>query len=218
MIVPMTLMGVVVVGGIWLLTGDSRRDAPWVFPLVAALVFVTLGRTAQKTARTVWSSYEIELHPDRIVRRQANTPDLELDRASVTALQEVPGKALNVIGATRAQVVSVPALISDYESIRAELLQWHSAAPIKRPDRGLPMVAVAVFTSVGLFVMAFSRSVPPLVGALAAGALSPLFVYVLWHVPRSPHFDARTRRAVWWSVLPLLALVMRVARYISDGQ
>ena len=80
------------------------------------------------------------------------------------------------------------------------------------------MVAVAVFTSVGLFVMAFSRSVPPLVGALAAGALSPLFVYVLWHVPRSPHFDARTRRAVWWSVLPLLALVMRVARYISDGQ
>lgn len=68
---------------------------------------------------------------ENIIRRvQEGVPELAVERAAVTAIEERAGYGMAVIGSDRRRAVPVPFHIERHGALRAALAEWHPIQPL----------------------------------------------------------------------------------------
>lgn len=182
--------------------------APVALVIVGFAMFMGT-RNAMKRSQRQLESFRILLDDHSIRRVMNEFPDLAVQRSEVTAIEEREGQGLAVYGTDRRVSLPVPIHVERYAELRRALEQWHPIEP-KPPARGAGwtvLAMAAVIAGFGVTFLATNLLLVIVVGSALAIALILCMVMVL----RSPHTNARLKRNMLVALLPLAAIIARVA-------
>jgi len=184
----------------------------------AGFAFVIVGMTmiplalgqyqGRRRAKRQLTSYTVTLDGEHIRRVIAGMADIEVKRAEVTAIEERRPGGLSVYGRDRRFFVGVNDQVEGYDAIRNQLSGWRPFDE-KRPAKFFVVLLVSVLTVVAFAVTILSHD--RLVVASVGSALAIALIVCGLMIFRSPHVDRKTKRATLFMLLPLGAIVARVA-------
>jgi hypothetical protein len=180
--------------------------------LYLGYVAFAIPRKLKKRLAKCWDTYDLEIGDDYFLRRQADTPDLQLKFGEVTRVERLPGRYLRIIGKSKQHVIGIPESIENFEEVLQivsgiQPLTLRSGELWRRPIFYMAAGAVAFVT------MVWSRS-SILFTPLAVG-LSIMVLWTFWSVRRNPNASRQTRRAVWWYLLILIPCLQKMLEGIS---
>ena len=180
------------------------------FGLLLAFVVYRIIRRVRKMMTNAIETYELTIDDLQITRTQRECPTMVIPRFEVKRLSERAGQGFKIETANFRQCIWVPAELEGYEEVKALLLSTTAAET--RTVRHPLVVAYAaqVLMVVGFFIVMLSER-RVLVTAVGAAILCFYIYYVFQLVRTWPNASRATRRALWITPLPALALVARVA-------
>ena len=207
------VMAAVVIVSLVLSARTSQTPAALAILVVTSVALLTYmaiipRRRVRRVLPKLWQTYVLEIGPDYLLRRQADTPDIHLRFQDVKRIEHLPGRYLRVIGNSSFQVIGIPEDIDQLAEIRQTL---EAIAPItkRRADRNLNWSVLLALGFAGWIVMLWSSSprvVLP-VGAVVTGMLIWLFVYL----QRSPNVPQANRRGAWVYLILAGLCLLRLA-------
>jgi hypothetical protein len=196
--------------------GDNWRQGS-IAPLVPAVfvIFLVLGGLAFGVKRGVkqnqesWSSFELVIGEDFLIRKIKDFPTLEIQRHEVTAIKE-SAAGLHVETNVRDRAIGIATALVGYDDVKDRLGCWMPVQELKpgwmSPARlmwGLPLIVLVLF---GCFLMSTRSWV-----IVATGM--PLFVglsWSLWLIRKSVQVSAKTKRLMLIAALPLMAIAAKL--------
>lgn len=186
----------------------SLASVPISFILIAAAAYAGI-RKSSKGLQNRWSSYELSLIDDVVIRRQAQTPDIEIRRNQVVSLQETSSGDIIIKTDDRRKFIVVPASLNGREEVREHLAKWQKIELLtERPILKILPIVTALGT-IGAFATTVASQNIRVV--LPVGFL--LIAVLLWsliEIQRSPHVEARIKRSAWLVLLPLLGVAVKI--------
>jgi hypothetical protein len=159
-----------------------------------------------------WETYVLEIGPDYLLRRQADTPDVRIAFSEVQRVEPSSGVSLRVIGVNKFQMIGIPEGIEHFDEVMVTIT---ALAPVTAPrsNRALRINALTGFGFAGYMVMLWSRS--PWVVVPLAAALSALLIWVVVFMQRSPNVARQSRRTAWLYLLGILTCGLKVLATIG---
>jgi hypothetical protein len=155
-----------------------------------------------------WSSYELLLDNDTLIRKQVRTPDLQIHRNEITRLQEIQSGNLVVKTDDKRKFIVIPNSLDGFEEVKLQLAEWKELEI--QPEQPLwkragIWLALALF--IGLIIVFASQSIQIV---LPIGLLLILFfVWSFVELQRSPQMDAKIKRSSWFG-FPLVIIIIGV--------
>jgi hypothetical protein len=192
---------------------SSVNVLPVAIPIsvLLALLAGRIGLTrAVKRQRVLFESYRVTIDESAIIREQFNTPTIRIMKSDITLIAKNANKSLTIKGRNNREVIGIGAQIEDYDELEKILRQ---IKPFSDPSQKallekyrslLGIVTIILFAAVFL---SQDKLMVTLCGILLLGLLGWSFIEVL----RSTHFDARTKRSVYIMILPVFAIVAKIA-------
>jgi hypothetical protein len=212
-----TVMLFVIVAGFIFYFAFSKSGSLGFAFVMAGLMMLMLAFSAyrsQKLAAAKLASYVVFLDDERIRCVITGMPDIEVTRSDVTAIEERRPGGLAVYGRERRNFVGINDDMDGYAAIRDQLLQWRSFDERKPASFLIAIVAtILTVTAFGVTILSHDRMVVASVGSGLVIALIVCAVMVL----RSPHVDRKTKRTMFFLVLPIAAIVARIAFALSGA-
>lgn len=201
-----------------LLAGHNAPDTKTVliFAIFAALfltyvAFVSPKRMHRRLLKG-WSTYLLEIGPDYLLRRQADTPDVRLSFSEVHRIERRAGYALRVIGASKLREIGIPEGIEHFDEV---LHTVAALAPVAASpgDRALRTNVLMATGLVVYMVMLWATS-PWIVLPLAA-AVSTLLIWLIVFMQRSPNVTLRAKRNGWLYLIGVFTCGLKVLATIG---
>jgi hypothetical protein len=195
-------------------TDDTRSAiifAIFIACFITCIAFVSPRRMHHRLAR-LWDSYTLDIGPDYLLRRQADTPEIRLAFSEIQRIERRLGHGLRIIGSTKLRVIGIPEGTERFD----EVLQTVSAlAPVQPPstDRALRANILTGFGFAAYMVMLLSTS-PWIVLPLALG-LSTLLLWFVIFVQRSPNTTRYAKRTGWLYLLGVATCGLKVLATIG---
>jgi len=167
------------------------------------------GRKGMRAQIERYRSYTIVVGEDALERRMEGFPPVRLALAEITRGVRIPGRGLTLYAQGPRPALYLPAALEDFEALAAWLERGKTfeVRPARRWRMGLVFLAMLLPTAaLAVTLTATSRAV-----ILACGIPAILILAAsLFLTVSSPQLDRRTRRQMWWVLLPLLALGVKV--------
>jgi hypothetical protein len=165
-----------------------------------------------------WTTYELVIGEDFLIRRVKDFPELEIRRDEVTSIKESPA-GLQVTTKSRDRTIGIGSALIDFEDAKARLCQW--MMPAKQTQQG--------WSSPGRWVAALPLFVLLLFGAFLLSAKSwililsgmPLLAILLWSfalIRKSFQISDQMKRTSLLIFLPLLAIVAKLVQALINWQ
>lgn len=157
-----------------------------------------------------WETYELEIGPDYLLRRQADIPELRLKFDEVQAVEHVQGRYLRVIGNSRGRVIAIPEGIDQFDKVLKAISSLFPvrARAIEQWQKYRAFMAVGLLLFVTMLWATSPRAVIPL--SLATGSV---IVWVFYWIRRNPNVAESTKRIAWiyWLFFAMCVLKLFVA-------
>jgi hypothetical protein len=181
-----------------------------------ALIFYFSFRRALGRLEENWSSYQLLVGSDTIVRKQVRLPDLEIHRDQVTKLQEKAGTGLFIKAQEKRLSIYVPATLEGYDELRDLLSHWGGPGKTSSTNSfssSLQILAVVSFGA-GFAIMWLSKNL-----ALIITAGAYVIVYMLWAsilLRQRKDIDPRLKLSIWKIVIIVLAFALMLYGRINS--
>jgi len=164
-------------------------------------------RRGYKILHERWSSFQIIMSPEFIIRKQSTIPDIEIEREQVSKIQENLS-GIFVRTAEKQNYIHVPRSLEGYQEVKSELQQWHTIEQQSAKQDYVSILLLLLFAA--SFAAMFLSSRAWLV--ISAGIF--IIVYTLWgqiSFRRNTQIDARAKLNTWRIVLLVLLMLGIVA-------
>jgi len=181
--------------------------------LLTYMFFMTPRRVRRILARC-WQTYTLEIGPDYLLRRQAETPDLRLSFSEIKRIERRPGEYVRVIGPHRLQVIGIPEGIDRFDDVWQTLSSLAPVNPLTSIQRSYFTIGSAA--GAALFLAALWVRSPELSLILLLSFIA-LAGWALAITVRSPNVTRKGRRngVMLYSWLILLCL-LKVVSVVAD--
>jgi hypothetical protein len=197
--------------------GDTWRHGSIIslLPLAVVILFLLSSiaysfMKAQKREQEVWSSWELILGEDFLIRRIKGFPEMEIRRDEITALKESDA-GLRVETNSRDRVIVIAPALVDYQDARARVSLW--MVPVQQtqhewlsPARWMVVLPLLVLLLFGSFFLATRSYVVVATGIPLLGILA----WSVLRIQRSAQLGANLKRSSLMIFFPLLAIVARL--------
>lgn len=189
---------------VWGTVPISKLTMLWIaFVVLCAVYFVP--RRMKRRLRKCWETYELEIGPDYLCRRQGDISDLKVNFTEIKSIHHVPQRYLRVM--SKQGLLAIPTSIEHFEEIVSRLSQ---IKPIEvthiqewQKSLGIILGSIMLFTAM---LWSTSRSIGiPLVCATA--------IYLIWifrRIRRNPNNSRGTKRVAWVYLLIVLFCAMKL--------
>ena len=188
---------------------ETRHTTGWVLLYLSAVVVLCTWLAARSTRRS-WEDFRLELDDDSLQRTQHRLPPVTVHRAEVTRVEEIRDRGLVVYTNDSERFIFVPAALTGYDELRAELDIW---APVIR------LSAATTWRRQWFGIASALTLVGWMVATMASGAVIfvvpssfAISVFLLWAfvaAQRSLHLAPRAKRGMWLVVFPILGLTLK---------
>jgi hypothetical protein len=101
-------------------SGFDHKSIATTGVFIAFLVAYSVFSTARYTRRLLakyWQTYDLEIGPDYLLRRQADLPDLCLHFDEITRVERLPGRYLHVIGGNKRQFIEIYEVLESFDDV-----------------------------------------------------------------------------------------------------
>jgi hypothetical protein len=190
-------------------------------PSVLAILF-SIGAIAFGVGRGLkrnqesWSSYELVIGEDFLIRRIKDFPELEIQRQEVTAIKE-SAAGLHVQTKLKDRTIGIAPALVGYEDAKERLSRWMIPVQESRQGRitparwlwSFPLFVIALF---GCFFMANRSWIIVVTGVPLLVGLS----WCLWFIRKSLQVSAYVKRLSLTTILPMLAITAKLILTIID--
>ena len=213
------MMLIPMVGGM-AIVGYLNPDSPEMLVLmpvlgVALIIFMRLRPSPQTLAmKANFQSYRLTIDDDCIRRESDGLPTIEIARKDVASIEKQGAKGWLIKSKTSTDMIGIQQYIQDPEQLEA-LLQ--TICPITYSGKAInwqaytPVVAVVMLA---LMFGAFASKMPWVV--IACGSITTILLLgSLWFSQRSKYIPEAAKKKAWIIILPLTAIVVRVAMAIT---
>ena len=172
-------------------------------------LFMSPRRLHKKLSRC-WDTYSLEIGPDYLLRRQADTPDLRLSFSEIKRIERRPGEYVRVIGSQKLHVIGIPEGVEHFDEVWQLVSALAPTAPVTKLQQVRTVLASALG---GVFFLAALWSSSPSVSLTFSALFIGLAVWGIVNSIRSPNVMRKTRRTVillysWFIFLTLLKAMM----------
>jgi hypothetical protein len=196
--------------------GDTWRQGSFASLVPAAFaILLVLGALAFGVKRGVkrnqesWSSFELVVGEDFLIRKIKDFPALEIQRHEVTAIKE-SAVGLHVETEVRDRAIGIASALVGYDEVKERLGRWMPVQELKpgwmTPARwmwGLPLIVLVLF---GCFLISTRSWVIVATGVPLFSGLS----WSLWFIRKSVQVSAKTKRLMLMTALPLMAIAAKL--------
>jgi hypothetical protein len=154
-----------------------------------------------------WETYDLEIGPDYLLRRQSDIPDLRLQFDDVQAVEHVQGRYLRVIGKTKSRVISIPESIDHFDQVLGTVA---SLRPVRvRTIEQWQKYRAFMAAGLLLFMIMLWATSPVVVIPLSL-ATGSVIVWVFFWIRRNPNFSIEQRRIAWIYWLFFLVCILKL--------
>jgi hypothetical protein len=196
-------------------TARSMIEYGLIMLAYVACLTVWYPRRMRQRLMKCWETYDLEIGPDYLLRRQADVPDLRLQFDDVQAVEHVPGRYLRVIGRTKSRAISIPEGIDNF----AEVLETISSLRPVRVRTIEQWQKYRVFMVAGLLLfMVMLWATSPVVVVPLAMAMGSLIVWVFFWIQRNPNIPESQKRIAWVYGLFFLVCVLKAFGAVEGAE
>lgn len=162
-----------------------------------------------------WETYDLEIGPDYLLRRQADLPDLRLQFDEIQAVEQVQGRYLRVIGKSKHRAIAIPEDIDHFDEVLSTL---SSLRPIRR--RTLEQwQKYRLFMAAGLLLFMFMLwATSPFVVIPLSLLMGSAIVWVFFAIRHNPNCSVTAKRIAWAYWLFLMVCVLKLVVAFGDLQ
>jgi hypothetical protein len=199
--VPTLALVVAVTTVVFIALGISKGATPklmmsYGLMMAAYIAYLVIWYPRRMMRRLIrcWETYELEIGPDYLLRRQADIPDLRVQFDEVQAVERVQGRHLLVIGKSKGRVIIIPEGIDQFDSV---LKTISSLCPVRvrtieqwQKYRALMAAGLLLYV-----VMLWTTS--PLVVIPLSLVMGSAIVWVFFWIQRNPNVLPSTKRIAW---------------------
>jgi hypothetical protein len=172
-----------------------------------AYLAVWYPRTMRRRLVKCWETYDLEVGPDYLLRRQADIPDLRLQFDEVRAVEHVQGRYLRVIGKTKSRAIAIPEGIDHFDQV---LETVSSLRPVRvRTIEQWQKYRAFMAAGLLLYVIMLWATAPVVVIPLSL-AMGSVIVWVFFWIRRSPNISGSRKRIAWIYWLFFVTCVLKL--------
>jgi len=179
--------------------------------IMAFIVFRNLKRFVE-----IWESAKVEVGEDYIARSQLRIPEVRVDRADITYVEET-GSGLYIHTADKRRTLIIPIELdnADYQEIKELLSTWTAVKPrsVMATTQNI-MLLVVLIIGFGILFVSTSLWVVLLTGI----AMTGFYGYIYWRWRNAEGVDPRYRRNfLIMAAFPLFLTIIRALLIWSDS-
>lgn len=171
-------------------------------------LFMSPRRLHKKRARC-WETYSLEIGPDYLLRRQADTPDIRLSFSDIKRIERRPGEYVRVVGNQNLHVIGIPEGIDHFDEVWQTVSNLAPTAAVGKLHQVRSVIAPALGAT--LFLAALWTSSP----AISLTLLTLFIGLAVWGIVisiRSPNVPRKVRRTAillysWLIFLSVLKVI-----------
>jgi hypothetical protein len=188
-----------------------------IISFVFAVLFFSFRRAINQQRRT-WASFELLVGSDFVARSMEGLAELEIRREELTAIRTFK-QGLSLETASAQRNITIPNTLGDFPELRDRLSQWmaFSEYPQNKWMQSryfVPGVLVVEMALLGVFFVSHGSLWEVLSGV-------PLVFGLLWcliKVQMTDRLAPKTKRQMWFVLLPLVAIAARLVLAIINWQ
>jgi len=159
--------------------------------------------------RKTWASYSLILENHSIKRvLDANTV-IEIAKKEISRIREYPDGNIYVESEISKKGILIPSAIEDYHEIRTVLAGWHEIESSKGNRKINIAIILLVVVLVSLLMRIFYTGDNKIVSIILGIILLLVFVGTTIYA-YNQSVDKRSRRALWWFLLPIFGILVRL--------
>jgi hypothetical protein len=101
-------------------SGFDHKSIATTAVFIALLVAYSVFSTARYTRRFLakyWQTYDLEIGPDYLLRRQEDLPDLRLHFGEIARVERLSGRYVHVIGGNRQQCIEIYEALENFDDV-----------------------------------------------------------------------------------------------------
>lgn len=116
--------------------------------IILGLIFLSILNYSRclKMHKTGLDSYELTFDENLIIRKQAELPDVVIQRDQITGIHETAGSGMVVATGDPYKYIFIPVMLDNYEQVRDELNEWKSIEIMPESIFLRPLPAAVVFS------------------------------------------------------------------------
>jgi hypothetical protein len=166
-----------------------------------------LPRKLKKKLEKCWQTYDLEIGPDYLLRRQSDLPDLQLKFSQIQAVQRIPGRYVRVLGTPKTNAISIPEGIENF----AEVLGLVSSIRTPETRRVEDWLTNRIFMGIGLiaYIVMLWSTRPVIVIPLSLTVAGTIIWFFFW-IRRNPNLPKRNKWMAWYFLLFLLMCAVKL--------
>ncbi len=177
------------------LVAKGAHPAPLVITWVVFVIyFVALGFRVQRKLTAGWESYELEIGPDYVLRRQRGLSDLRLGFQEIKAIERIPGRYLKVLGTEWLHSIEISEFLENFPEV-VQTLSRIKAPECRRVAQSYKLMIVGAL-SLGGFGFMLTVTSPVLIISFSL-SLYALFMWAFLAIRRNPNWDRGARMMAW---------------------
>ena len=177
---------------------------------ILALLLGTGMKRGYRLLQDRWSTFQIILSSESIIRNQSGVPDIEINRGQVERIQEKPSGLL-IQTSVRQKYIYIPKGLEGYEEAKSALQRWMNIEQIRpRKDYQLWLKYILLLVFMISFGIIFLSDNEWMV--ITAGVF--IILYTIWgqvELHKNPQIDRRVKFSLFKSVLFSLMMAGIVA-------
>jgi hypothetical protein len=189
---------------------------PALLSMLIALAALAFGaKKGIKRSRESWLSYELDIGEDFLTRRINDFPELEIQRHEITKIRE-SSTGLRVETESKDRVIGIAPALVGYEDAKTRLSQW--VVPTQEVQQGWITPARWIVALPLLVLVFFATFYFATRSWLIVATGVPLLVGLSWSllaIQKSLQVSAHTRRLSFVTILPMLAIVVKLIQAIT---
>ena len=179
-----------------------------VVPILLVVIIFSLRKSLVQVQKS-WASYQLIIEPDSITRQQDHYETIKIFSHEITRIQAVTRGSIIVHGDQAKKQIIIPDTLENFDEVKAILVQWHKIDDIenKLKQNTIIIYTAAVVTLVVMGIVMLGEK-SPFILALAIVFLL-LLVSSFFFIQRSNAVDTKTKRVLWWIILPIIMVGTR---------
>jgi len=200
---------VTLVGGFFIASRNAEFNFSVAVVGLLILVVVVFGfRNSLNNQKQNWASYRLNIEPDSISKIQDNFETVKIFKDEITGITEYAGGSV-VIHSGNKQII-IPATLEDFSEVRSLIGQWYLIDVVKSQNglNILIMISAAVLPVIAFGVVLISNQ--PFLVLTTGSILLIALISSIFLVQRSSTADNKIKRTIWWVLIPILFIVIRI--------
>jgi Ca2+/Na+ antiporter len=159
--------------------------------------------------RKIWASYSLVIDNDSIRRVLDSDTIVDISKNEISRIREYPDGNIYIESRISKKGILIPSAIDGYPEIRSVLSGWHPFESSKGSRPANITIILFVVLSVSLVMRIFYTGNNEIVSISIGIVLLLVFTGTTVYA-YNKSTDRRSRRALWWILLPVAGVVFRL--------